>query len=222
MMGDNIRKARVEAGLSQQELGDRLHVVRQTVSKWEKGSSVPDADLLVALAAALGVEVSVLLGQEDALARNLDELALRSAILNEQLAVQGARLGRLAAFGRRAAVALAAVAVVLVAWGGFRFVADHLIPQDQHAIYLDYEIDGREGRAQIWLDSHDQSVARGYALDDDELARALLTENEEGKAALSGFLSKPDSAFMMVTALETAIESRGGTVTALSAYDYEY
>jgi len=62
MMGEAIRKARTEAGLSRQELGERLHVVRQTVSKWERGASVPDADLLVALAAELGVEVTALLG----------------------------------------------------------------------------------------------------------------------------------------------------------------
>lgn len=220
MMGEAIRKARVEAGLSQQELGERLHVVRQTVSKWEKGASVPDAELLVALAEALGVEVTALLGQDDGLARNLDELALRSALLNEQLAVQGTRLGRLVRLGRRAAAALAAVAVALVAWGGFRFVADYLVPQDQHAIYLDYEIDGREGRAQIWLDSHDQSVARGYALDEGELADVILAGT--GESTLAGFLGKPSSALMLMSALQVTIESQGGTVTGISAYDYEY
>lgn len=190
MMGEAIRKARMDAGLSQQELGERLHVVRQTVSKWEKGASVPDANLLVALAEEPGVEVTALLGRDDGLARNLDELALRSALLNEQLAVQGARLSRMAAWGWRAVVAVAVVVVGLVAWSGFRFATDYLVPQDQHAIYLDYEIDSREGQAQIWLDSHDQSVANGYALDEGPLSDAVLAGTEH--STLAGFLGKPN------------------------------
>ena len=47
MLGENIKALRKARGLSQQELAGRLHVVRQTVSKWEQGRSVPDADLLV-------------------------------------------------------------------------------------------------------------------------------------------------------------------------------
>ena len=50
MLGENIRALRKAQGLSQQELAERLHVVRQTVSKWEQGLSVPDADMLVRLA----------------------------------------------------------------------------------------------------------------------------------------------------------------------------
>ena len=210
----------MDAGLSQQELGERLHVVRQTVSKWEKGASVPDADLLVAIAEVLGVEVGALLGQEDALARNLDELALRSALLNEQLAIQGARLSRMASWGRRAVAAAAVVAVALVAWSGFRFAADYLVPQDQHAIYLDYEIDGREGQVQIWLNSHDQSVANGYAIDAGPLADTVLVGSEH--STLDGFLSKPNSALMLMSAFQTIIEAQGGKVTSVSAYDYEY
>lgn len=39
MLGDNIMALRKKRGLSQQELADRLHVVRQTISKWEKNAS---------------------------------------------------------------------------------------------------------------------------------------------------------------------------------------
>lgn len=62
MLGENIKALRKARGLSQQELAGRLHVVRQTVSKWEQGRSVPDADLLVQLADYLGVPVEELLG----------------------------------------------------------------------------------------------------------------------------------------------------------------
>ena len=46
MFGDNLKLIRKRKGMTQEELAIRLNVVRQTVSKWEKGLSVPDADLL--------------------------------------------------------------------------------------------------------------------------------------------------------------------------------
>ena len=61
MFGENLKKLRKEKGLSQQEVALRLHVVRQTVSKWEQGLSVPDADLLVKLADVLETDISHLL-----------------------------------------------------------------------------------------------------------------------------------------------------------------
>src|SRR5699024_7961293 len=63
MLNENIKSIRKAKGLSQQELAIRLHVVRQTISKWEKGLSVPDADMLIALAEALETSVSALLGE---------------------------------------------------------------------------------------------------------------------------------------------------------------
>lgn len=50
MLKDTIKKLRIQQGLSQDELAERVHVVRQTISKWERGASVPDADSLMALA----------------------------------------------------------------------------------------------------------------------------------------------------------------------------
>lgn len=61
MIGENIRRARKERGMSQEQLAAELHVVRQTVSKWEKSQSVPDADALVRLAGLLNVSVDTLL-----------------------------------------------------------------------------------------------------------------------------------------------------------------
>ena len=63
MLNENIRSIRKAKGLSQEELAIQLHVVRQTISKWEKGLSVPDADMLIALSAALETSVSALLGE---------------------------------------------------------------------------------------------------------------------------------------------------------------
>lgn len=64
MLQENIRAFRQKKGMTQEELASRLHVVRQTVSKWEKGLSVPDAELLIRLAEVLEVSVAQLLGGE--------------------------------------------------------------------------------------------------------------------------------------------------------------
>ena len=62
MLKDNIKRLRAENGLSQDDLAERVHVVRQTVSKWERGASVPDAETLAALANALDTTPNELLG----------------------------------------------------------------------------------------------------------------------------------------------------------------
>ena len=64
MFSDNLKTMRKEKGFSQEQLATRLNVVRQTISKWEKGLSVPDAELLIQLAEVLDVEVSDLLGEK--------------------------------------------------------------------------------------------------------------------------------------------------------------
>ena len=65
MLSEKIKKLRTEKGLSQEELAIELHVVRQTVSKWEKGLSLPDSNTLIGLAKALDTTVSVLLDETD-------------------------------------------------------------------------------------------------------------------------------------------------------------
>ena len=88
MLKDNIKTIRKSKGLSQEELAIKLNVVRQTISKWEQGLSVPDSELLVSLSDALDTQVSTLLGEniteqkEDSLA----EIAEKLEIVNLQLA----------------------------------------------------------------------------------------------------------------------------------------
>ena len=65
MLGENIKRLRNAGGLSQEMLAQQLNVVRQTVSKWEKGLSAPDAELLPQLANALNTTVEELLGIEN-------------------------------------------------------------------------------------------------------------------------------------------------------------
>ena len=95
MLQDNIRNLRKNRGLTQEELAIRLNVVRQTVSKWEKGLSVPDAEMLQKLADILEVSVSQLLGGESEQLSHQDEIAQQLARINEQLAVRNRRSKRL-------------------------------------------------------------------------------------------------------------------------------
>ena len=64
MLNENIKNLRKSKGLSQEELAMKLNVVRQTVSKWENGLSVPDSGILILLADELDTTVSVLLGED--------------------------------------------------------------------------------------------------------------------------------------------------------------
>ena len=63
MLNETIKALRKSKGLSQQELAIKLNVVRQTISKWEQGLSVPDSDMLISLSEALETPVSTLLGE---------------------------------------------------------------------------------------------------------------------------------------------------------------
>ena len=78
MLNENIKNLRKAKGISQEELAIRLNVVRQTVSKWERGLSVPDSGMLISLAEELDTSVSVLLGEDVAEPSPDDELNLKS------------------------------------------------------------------------------------------------------------------------------------------------
>jgi putative transcriptional regulator len=88
MLNENIRTIRKAKGLSQEELAVKLNVVRQTVSKWEQGLSVPDSDLLIALSDALDTSVSTLLGEtvEAPEADDLKAISQKLEVINLQLA----------------------------------------------------------------------------------------------------------------------------------------
>ena len=88
MLNENIKTIRKAKGLSQQELAVKLNVVRQTVSKWEQGLSVPDSDMLVLISDTLETPVSTLLGENIA-EIEVDEIkaiAEKLEVINLQLA----------------------------------------------------------------------------------------------------------------------------------------
>ena len=88
MLNENIKAIRKSKGLSQQELAVKLNVVRQTISKWEQGLSVPDSDMLISISEALETPVSTLLGETVAESEvdGLKAISGKLEIINLQLA----------------------------------------------------------------------------------------------------------------------------------------
>lgn len=101
MLHETLKALRKQKGYSQEEVASRLNVVRQTVSKWEKGLSVPDADMLVKIAELFEVSVSCLLGSRaeetsaELAAPELSEIAEQLSRINEQLVIRNRRSRRI-------------------------------------------------------------------------------------------------------------------------------
>ncbi len=91
MFGENLKAMRKAKGYTQEELAIKINVVRQTVSKWEKGLSVPDADVLSQIAEVLDTKVSVLLGGTITEETDKDAVAEQLAKISEQLAIKNRR-----------------------------------------------------------------------------------------------------------------------------------
>lgn len=87
MLSYNIKAIRKSKGLSQEELAAKLNVVRQTVSKWEQGLSVPDSDMLITISETLETPVATLLGEDIAETEpdGLKAIAEKLEIINLQL-----------------------------------------------------------------------------------------------------------------------------------------
>ena len=88
MLNENIKAIRKSKGLSQEELAIKLNVVRQTISKWEKGLSVPDSDMLISISEVLETPVSTLLGETvvESKVDDLKAISEKLEIINLQLA----------------------------------------------------------------------------------------------------------------------------------------
>ena len=111
MFQDNLKTIRKNKGITQEELATKLNVVRQTISKWEKGLSVPDSDLLIRLAEILDVNVSQLLGSKVEEKQDQNELAQQLSHLNEQLAIKNNRTKRI---GKIVTITLLAIILVRI------------------------------------------------------------------------------------------------------------
>ena len=87
MLKDNLKTLRKNKGLSQEELSVKLHVVRQTISKWEQGLSVPDAEMLINISELFETPVSEILGEniEKKEKNDLKVISEKLEVINEQL-----------------------------------------------------------------------------------------------------------------------------------------
>ncbi len=91
MFSENLKALRKTKGFTQEEIAIRLNVVRQTISKWEKGLSVPDADILIKIATLFDVSVSELLGSKLEDEKDINIVAEQLSRINEQLAIKNRR-----------------------------------------------------------------------------------------------------------------------------------
>lgn len=88
MLNENIKAIRKAKGLSQEELAIKLNVVRQTISKWENGLSVPDSDMLISISEIFETPVSALLSESiiEQEADDVKVIAEKLEVINLQLA----------------------------------------------------------------------------------------------------------------------------------------
>lgn len=89
MLKDNLKALRKSKGISQEELSVKLSVVRQTISKWEQGLSVPDAEMLISISEVFDTPVSVILGETIEKKKNNDlkVISEKLEVINEQLSM---------------------------------------------------------------------------------------------------------------------------------------
>ena len=142
MLHDNLKTIRKNKGYSQEELAERIHVTRQTVSKWENGQSVPDAEMIRAIAKVFGVSVSELIeGDAEEIIENqviIDQLAR----INEQLIISNRKIKNrsrtllITVFSVLAVIALAVAGLALKS----REEKGYRIKGPEHLGVLEYSI----------------------------------------------------------------------------------
>ena len=126
MFSENLKILRKQKGLTQEALAIKLHITRQTISKWEKGLSVPDAEQLVRLAEVLEVPITQLLGQKVADTTNENEVAEYLAQIAKQLAIKNRRTKLIVKIvvGILVAFVIANLLMVLMSFSSFYEITD--------------------------------------------------------------------------------------------------
>lgn len=127
MFSENLRNLRKAKGISQEAMAEQLHVVRQTISKWEKGLSVPDAGILIRVAEILEVSVGELLGSPIETPENVDVIAQKLEQINFSLAERNRRsrlLWRIVA-GIAVFFAVVTIALMILSASAYRSFDEH-------------------------------------------------------------------------------------------------
>lgn len=133
MLNENLSRIRRERGLTQESLAIKLNIVRQTISKWENGTAVPDADMLCRISDALDVPIAELLGSPEHVDKmDITAIAKSLAEINEQLAVRNRRSHNVLKVVLGAAIALfllIAIVVVLDIFTGTSVIDNNVTEQ---------------------------------------------------------------------------------------------
>lgn len=159
MLSENIKILRKQKGYSQETLALQLNVVRQTVSKWEKGLSVPDAEMLEALSELLETPVSTLLGatvseSENQQTSEMSEVAKQLAILNDRLANNAAKKRRTV---KRIIIGILISALLLIVLWATCYYFYRVVPRE-NAVMKTTQIEGTlNGETYAYEFSYDQN-----------------------------------------------------------------
>ena len=203
MLSDNIKILRKKKGYSQETLAEQLHVVRQTISKWEKGISVPDAVMLDRMAELFEVPVSVLLGGglevEEEQPSELNEIAQQLAVLNDQLVQQAVRRRKVI---RYAFVGVfAAIFVLIGAAIGLRVYTESQLRDEASLRTVRYECT-LDGESYVYEASYNSQYQILYESGDARISNHVRPEQYEDVNVLSA-------------QMQDYFEEKGGTCTII-------
>lgn len=203
MLSDNIKILRKKKGYSQETLAEQLHVVRQTISKWEKGISVPDAVMLDRMAELFEVPVSVLLGGrlevEEEQPSELNEIAQQLAVLNDQLVQQAVRRRKVI---RYAFVGVfAAIFVLIGAAIGLRVYTESQLRDEASLRTVRYECT-LDGESYVYEASYNSQYQILYEGGDAWISNHVRPEQYENVNVLSA-------------QMQDYFEEKGGTCTII-------
>lgn len=203
MLSDNIKILRKKKGYSQETLAEQLHVVRQTISKWEKGISVPDAMMLDRMAELFEVPMSVLLGGglevEEEQPSELNEIAQQLAVLNDQLVQQAVRRRKVI---RYAFVGVfAAIFVLIGAAIGLRVYTESQLRDEASLRTVRYECT-LDGESYVYEASYNSQYQILYEGGDAWISNHVRPEQYENVNVLSA-------------QMQDYFEEKGGTCTII-------
>lgn len=146
MLKENLKSARKSKGLSQEELSIKLNVVRQTISKWEQGLSVPDAEMLISISEELDTPVSTLLGESISIdhPNDLKVISEKLEIINLQLSKRKESKRK---FWHYTFIAICLITVIIIV--GIAVMGDTYLEWDYNKI--EYAIIGVIIHSIVWL-----------------------------------------------------------------------
>ncbi|MBQ6500084.1 MAG: helix-turn-helix transcriptional regulator [Mogibacterium sp.] len=217
MLNDNIRTVRKNKGFTQEDLASRIHVTRQTVSKWEKGISVPDAEMLTKLSEELETDVSTLLGAKVESAADENAIVEQLSRLNEQLAVRNRRSRKIWKTLAIIGAAIIVIPLILSILGLTLFTArDHGVQTQAGSVHYQYQEGDYSYSIDVNYDKRYKVVAFGIDSPGPGEDMAESGEFSTDTYAFIDSLSDITDARKLDKELKDYAEAHGDTVIVLS------